>query len=188
MMVACHWNKSSPMGPALQFEGGSFCRSINSCLFEHTMHGANLALHLRATPPQPTTHCKRGSTSHEHARHVRDTKNLGCHSLRLLLCCTALEVAVEFKRDYKLSRPACQESPAAGWRRGERSTSPRRTARGSPRTPWRLFLPAHPRGATLREIRCVGAKSATARASAERAKRQHPVPASVVARSPVNAL
>ena len=31
MIVACHWNKSSLMGPALQLDGGSFCSSINSC-------------------------------------------------------------------------------------------------------------------------------------------------------------
>ena len=31
MMVACHWKRSSPTGPALQFEGGSFCKSANSC-------------------------------------------------------------------------------------------------------------------------------------------------------------
>jgi hypothetical protein len=30
MMVAFHWNKSSPTGPAEQFWGGSFCRSFNS--------------------------------------------------------------------------------------------------------------------------------------------------------------
>ena len=29
-MVACHWNMLSPVGPALQDEGGSRPRSINS--------------------------------------------------------------------------------------------------------------------------------------------------------------
>lgn len=45
MMVACHWNKSSPMGPALQFEGGSFWRSINSC--SRTVGVTNCRTHLR---------------------------------------------------------------------------------------------------------------------------------------------
>ena len=30
MIVACHWNMFSPVGPALQEEGGSRPRSINS--------------------------------------------------------------------------------------------------------------------------------------------------------------
>ena len=30
-MVACNWNMLSPVGPALQEEGGSRARSINSC-------------------------------------------------------------------------------------------------------------------------------------------------------------
>ena len=31
MMVACHWNILSPVGPAEQEDGGSRPRSINSC-------------------------------------------------------------------------------------------------------------------------------------------------------------
>lgn len=31
MMVACHWNMLSPVGPAEQDEGGSRPRSTNSC-------------------------------------------------------------------------------------------------------------------------------------------------------------
>ena len=30
MMVADQWNKSSPIGPALQFAGGSACTSLSS--------------------------------------------------------------------------------------------------------------------------------------------------------------
>jgi hypothetical protein len=30
-MVACHWKRLSPIGPAEQDEGGSRPRSINSC-------------------------------------------------------------------------------------------------------------------------------------------------------------
>jgi hypothetical protein len=30
MIVACQWNKSSPVGPALHDVGGSFCKSMNS--------------------------------------------------------------------------------------------------------------------------------------------------------------
>ena len=36
MIVACQWNMSSATGPALQLEGGSFCKSLSSfkILFE----------------------------------------------------------------------------------------------------------------------------------------------------------
>ncbi len=32
IIVACHWNMLSPVGPALHDEGGSRPRSINSCM------------------------------------------------------------------------------------------------------------------------------------------------------------
>ncbi len=35
MIVACHWNMLSPVGPALHEEGGSRPRSINSYSVQH---------------------------------------------------------------------------------------------------------------------------------------------------------
>lgn len=54
MIVACHWNMLSPVGPALHDEGGSRPRSINSC--EPNNDISQRVPRRIATPPDPSAH------------------------------------------------------------------------------------------------------------------------------------
>jgi hypothetical protein len=72
IMVACHWNILSPVGPAEQEDGGSRPRSINSCrsgiLVPCQMNEAYQARGVVGTWPQSAVerkYCMQGSTDED---------------------------------------------------------------------------------------------------------------------------
>jgi len=54
IIVACHWNMLSPVGPALQEAGGSRPRSINSCYNAYQLHVTERPAAQRSSKRQTT--------------------------------------------------------------------------------------------------------------------------------------